>query len=246
MRGSRWVSTAPHHLITPLESLGDEHWQRLAPVLDHAAVYVDIDDRFDVSLPDRVAYMPAVAPTHVFVVGGRGVLIAEVAEIEVVKPCALEAAGAVGVQLGAAHWATVDAAAQERMLSRIWCHGSACMLGVARAAYEHALRYTQEREAFGRVIAHHQSIAFLLAELRVALDASRLLLHRAALCGDHVAAAQAFIECAEAALKISDAGVQLLGGHGYVKDHPVEKYYREARTLSLLYGGRDGAQVMSA
>jgi alkylation response protein AidB-like acyl-CoA dehydrogenase len=116
-----------------------------------------------------------------------------------------------------------------------------------RASAEFAREYALRRVAFGRPIAHHQALAFLLADLRSAVDGARLLVHEAAGRLDRgedaaEACATAFVEAAEQALFVTPNGVQVLGGHGFMQDYPVEKYMRDARALSLLFGGADAAR----
>ena len=104
--------------------------------------------------------------------------------------------------------------------------------------------------AFGRPIAHHQALAFLITDMRMAVDGARLLVHEAAwwvdasLPADGVAAS-AFLECADAAGFVGPNGVQILGGHGFMQDHPVEKYMREIRALGLVLGGGDAARELA-
>jgi alkylation response protein AidB-like acyl-CoA dehydrogenase len=113
-------------------------------------------------------------------------------------------------------------------------------LGLARAAVEYAAAYARERTAFGRPIGAFQGISFMIADRATDLDAARLLCWEAgwaldaarpgadrlvmAACGQAVAAAVA----------ASDDAVQVLGGHGYMRDHPVELWYRDAMTLATL------------
>ena len=132
--------------------------------------------------------------------------------------------------------------------SRAWARSrlyvASLQLGVMRAACEFSRAYAQEREAFGRPIAHHQALAFLIIDMNMALEGARLLVHEAAWRADRglpVAgeAAAALVECIEAARFIGPNGVQILGGHGFVQDYPVEKHMREARALGLLAGGLD-------
>ena len=115
-----------------------------------------------------------------------------------------------------------------------------------RAACEFSAAYAQERQAFGRPIGHHQALAFLITDMRMALDGARLLVHEAAWRVDRglpcaAEAASAWAECIEASRLIGPAGVQLLGGHGFMADYPVEKHMREARALGLVLGGFDAA-----
>jgi alkylation response protein AidB-like acyl-CoA dehydrogenase len=116
---------------------------------------------------------------------------------------------------------------------------AAMHLGVARAAHAYALQYTQERVAFGKPVAHFQAVAFMLADEAMLVDAARWSIWRGAwaLDGDKADAAQAvghaLVNAYEIATRLVDDGVQLLGGAGYVFDHPVEKWMRDQKTLSL-------------
>jgi alkylation response protein AidB-like acyl-CoA dehydrogenase len=126
-------------------------------------------------------------------------------------------------------------------------HVGALLLGVLRQAVEYAQRYALERVAFGKPIAHHQALAFLITDMRSGVDGARLLLHEAAFRAERglpceAAAAAAFVELVELSRFVGPAGVQILGGHGFMQDHPVEKYMREARALGLLLGGVDRAR----
>jgi alkylation response protein AidB-like acyl-CoA dehydrogenase len=114
-----------------------------------------------------------------------------------------------------------------------------------------------DRVAFGRPIAHHQALAFLLIDMNTAVAGTRLLIQEAAWRADDAgytasrpakaaalceAAATAFAEAAEQGAFIGPNGVQVLGGLGFMQDYPVEKYMREARSLGLFYGGLDAAR----
>jgi alkylation response protein AidB-like acyl-CoA dehydrogenase len=106
---------------------------------------------------------------------------------------------------------------------------------------DYAIPYAKERKAFGEFIAQKQAIAFMLSSMRVETDAMRWLTWKAAsqLEQGQVAtrAAQfAHAYAAEHAMKIADDGLQVLGGHGFIREHPVELWYRSARTLSVLEG----------
>ncbi len=114
-------------------------------------------------------------------------------------------------------------------------------VGVARASYEYALDYAKERYAFGEPIASRQSIAFMLAESAMEVDGMRMLAWRVAWRLDRNEdatreAALAKMYCAEQTMKIVDYGVQILGGHGYIREHPVEMWFRNGRGFSTLEG----------
>jgi alkylation response protein AidB-like acyl-CoA dehydrogenase len=118
---------------------------------------------------------------------------------------------------------------------------SALGVGLARAAYEYAREYAKERVAFGEPIAHRQSIAFMLAEMAIDIDATRLMVWEAAwkLDKGQNATHDAYLAAryaADVSLKVTDGAVQVLGGHGYIREHPVELWLRNARSLSTLLG----------
>ena len=161
-------------------------------------------------------------------------------------PCALHAAGSSTLTLNAPVDDTLGPSDHQwkRMIARLRLYAASLQLGIATASLTHASEYTQQRIAFGRPIAHHQGVAFLIAELATEIDAARLACWRAAWTleqdGDPTeAAAAALITANNIATKAGLEGVQLLGGHGYMKDHPVEKWMRESRTLAQLWGGND-------
>jgi alkylation response protein AidB-like acyl-CoA dehydrogenase len=117
---------------------------------------------------------------------------------------------------------------------------SARAVGTARAAFEYAVRYATERQTFGKPIAEHQGVAFMLADMGIAVDAARYLVWHAAWAIDsnlsdlaeHVHGAAAF--ATEATVRVTTDAVQVLGGHGYIQDHPVEMWMRDARTIANL------------
>jgi len=162
----------------------------------------------------------------------------------------LRAAGASEVAIEAAPvrawW--VDPGGARRALARARLDVAALLVGVARAAAEFSREYALGRVAFGRPIAHHQALAFLIADMASAVDGARLLVHDAALRldggpdGAVGACAAAFVEASEQALFVTPNAVQILGGHGFMQDYPVEKWMREARALGLLHGGVDAAR----
>ena len=139
-----------------------------------------------------------------------------------------------------------DASGMDRARARARLYAASLLLGVMRHACEFSRSYALEREAFGRPIAHHQALAFLITDMQMALDGARLLVHEAAWRleakrGGVGEAAAAFAQCIEVSRLIGPAGVQILGGHGFMADYPMEKTMREARALGLLFGGYDAA-----
>lgn len=123
--------------------------------------------------------------------------------------------------------------------SRVGLGGLA--VGLARSAHAYAMNYAKERQAFGRAIAQFQSIAFMLAEMAWEVDAARLMVLEAAWNLDKgndslSQSALAKIYTDEMALMVADRSVQILGGHGYIREHPVEGFLRNARAFVLING----------
>lgn len=124
-------------------------------------------------------------------------------------------------------------------LSRIaWC---ALALGTSQAVLDYVTPYVKERKAFGEPVAHRQSVAFMVANIGIELEGMRLATYRAASRAeqglDHareVAIARRL--CSEYGMRIGQDGVQLLGGHGFVKEHPVERWYRDLRAIGVMEG----------
>ncbi len=120
-----------------------------------------------------------------------------------------------------------------------WC---ALSVGCSQAVLDYIVPYVNEREAFGEPISHRQSVAFAVADMAIELDGMRLLTWRAASLAD---ADQPFAEatalarklCADKGMQIGSQGVQLLGGHGFIKEHPAERWYRDLRATGLMEGG---------
>ncbi|MGH8530342.1 MAG: acyl-CoA dehydrogenase family protein [Nevskiales bacterium] len=124
-------------------------------------------------------------------------------------------------------------------LSRIgWC---ALAVGVGQATLDYVIPYVNERVAFGEPISHRQSVAFAIANIGIELEGMRLLTYRAASRAER---GRSFTQetalarrlCADKGMQIGNDGVQLLGGHGYVKEHPVERWYRDLRAAGFMEG----------
>lgn len=115
-------------------------------------------------------------------------------------------------------------------------------IGIAEAAYAASVEYAKTRESFGRKLAEHEAIAFQIADMRVQLDASRLLTYRAALKSEvpgvrfSKESSMAKVYATEAANAIAARAVQIFGGYGYSKEYPVERYYRDARVTTIYEG----------
>jgi alkylation response protein AidB-like acyl-CoA dehydrogenase len=124
-------------------------------------------------------------------------------------------------------------------LSRLgWC---ALAVGTAQAVLDYVIPYVNERVAFGEPVSHRQGVAFKVADIGIELDGMRLVTYRAASRAEQgktyareVALARKL--CADKGMIIGSDGVQLLGGHGFVKEHPVERWYRDLRAVGLMEG----------
>jgi alkylation response protein AidB-like acyl-CoA dehydrogenase len=124
-------------------------------------------------------------------------------------------------------------------LSRIgWC---ALALGTAQAVLDYVIPYVKDRTAFGESISNRQAVAFTVANMAIELDGMRLVSYRAASRADQGLefAREATLArrlCSERGMQIGSDGVQMLGGHGYVKEHPVERWYRDLRAAGVMEG----------
>ncbi len=128
-----------------------------------------------------------------------------------------------------------------RLMSEARIAIAAFGVGLMRAAFDYARDYAKERKAFGMFIAQKQAIAFILADMAIEIDAARLLVWEAASRVDKGddALKESYLAknyVAASALKVADNAVQVLGGHGYVRDHPVEMWLRNARGLAAIDG----------
>jgi alkylation response protein AidB-like acyl-CoA dehydrogenase len=115
-------------------------------------------------------------------------------------------------------------------------------VGIARAAWEFARDYAKERTTFGRPIIEHQGVAFQLADMAMETDAARLLVWRAAWMGrtgqpfNRAEGSMSKLKAGEVAVRVTEQAVQVLGGYGYIKDFPVEKWYRDSKIYTLFEG----------
>jgi acyl-CoA dehydrogenase len=115
-------------------------------------------------------------------------------------------------------------------------------VGIARAAFEFARDYARERTQFGKPIAAQQAIAFKLADMATEIDAARLLVWRASWMTrngtgfPHAEGSMSKLKAGEVAVRVTDEAIQVLGGYGYIRDFPVEKWHRDAKIYSLFEG----------
>lgn len=125
----------------------------------------------------------------------------------------------------------------------------ALSLGIAKGAYEAALKYSKERKQFGKAICEFQGVSFKLADMATEIELSELLLHKAAFgknAGRDITkiSAMAKMYASEACVKIANEAVQIHGGYGYTKDFPVEKFYRDAKLCTIGEGTTEIQKVV--
>ena len=115
-------------------------------------------------------------------------------------------------------------------------------VGIARAAYEYALDYAREREQFGRKIIENQAIAFTLADMKLEIDAARLLVWRASWMGrngipfENAEGSMSKLKAGEVAVWVTERAIQILGGNGYTREYPVERWARDAKIYTIFEG----------
>ena len=123
-------------------------------------------------------------------------------------------------------------------------------VGVARAAYEYALEYAKERTAFGKPIIMNQSIAFMLADMATEIDASRLLVHRAAWLSKNGPGykngegSMSKLKAGRTAVWVTERAIQILGGYGYTREYPVERMHRDAKIFDIFEGTEQIQQLV--
>jgi acyl-CoA dehydrogenase len=125
-------------------------------------------------------------------------------------------------------------------------------VGIARAAYEYALQYALERKQFGKAIIENQSIAFMLADMKTELDAARLLVWRAAWMGrtgktfEAAEGSMSKLKAGRTAVWVTERAIQILGGAGYVDEHPVERWHRDSKIYDIFEGTEQIQQLVIA
>ena len=125
-------------------------------------------------------------------------------------------------------------------------------LGIARAAYEYALEYAKEREQFGRKIIENQAVAFTLARMKLEIDAARLLVWRASWMGrnahrfENAEGSMSKLKAGEVAVWATERAIQILGGNGYTREYPVERWHRDAKIYDIFEGTAEIQQLVIA
>ena len=124
-------------------------------------------------------------------------------------------------------------------------------LGIARAAYEYSLQYAKERVAFGKPIVMHQAIAFKLANMATEIDAARLLIWRAAWMARNGGfkngeGSMSKYKASEVAVRVTEDAIQILGGYGYTREYPVERWHRDAKIHTIFEGTSEIQQLVIA
>src|SRR5712671_3393759 len=125
-------------------------------------------------------------------------------------------------------------------------------LGIARAAYEYSLEYAKERRQFGRPIIENQSIAFALADMKMEIDAARLLVWRASWMGrtgrrfTAAEGSMSKLKAGEVAVWTTERAIQILGGNGYTREYPVERWHRDAKIYDIFEGTAEIQQLVIA
>ena len=124
-------------------------------------------------------------------------------------------------------------------------------LGIARAAYEYSLEYAKEREQFGRKIIDNQAIAFTLARMKLEIDAARLLVWRAVVDGaqpgppfENAEGSMSKLKAGEVAVWVTERAIQILGGNGYTREFPVERWHRDAKIYDIFEGTAEIQQMV--
>src|SRR5688500_6054939 len=126
---------------------------------------------------------------------------------------------------------------------------AAMAVGIARAGYEYALGYAKERHAFGKPIIQNQAIAFMLADMATEIDASRLLIWRAAWLArnggyKNAEGSMSKLKAARTAVWVTERAIQILGGYGYTREYPAERFHRDAKIMDIFEGTEQIQQLV--
>jgi alkylation response protein AidB-like acyl-CoA dehydrogenase len=223
----------PHHLVTRATTSGGEYvlegQKSLVPLAEAAELFLVVAD-----LNGR--------PAAFLVEKGAAGLAVEREPAMGLNAAALGRLKLSGVRVpGSARLGGDAGFDAERLidLARLgWC---ALGLGTGAAMLDYVKTYCRDRVAFGEPIVRRQSVAFMIADMALELDAMRLMVYRAAARAERARpfrreTSLARLQCADKAMQIGTNGVQLLGGHGFIKEHPVELWYRQLRGVGIYEG----------
>jgi acyl-CoA dehydrogenase len=221
----------PNELKTSAKAEGDGY------VLDGVKTYVP----FAAQAEALVVYASLDGATKGFIVPkqAEGLVVSERMKLMGLNALPVYQVTLKGVRIPSANLLAGDFAP---VLAAMRVTNAALAIGVAKASFEYSRDYAKERDAFGVKIAQKQAIAFMLAEMATEIEAARLLVWQAAWkldAGKDDAAIDAYLAAtgaADMAMLVTDRGVQILGGHGYIRDHPVEKFMREGRGFATFTG----------
>ena len=233
------MTFSPWNLATTAERSGDRY------VLNGVKCMVPLADRAEhllVFATTAKGAGPSAVEAFILDRDAKGLTVGERGEYIGLNPLPLHQVTLAGCQVDASRRIGGERGINyTRILNLSRAMLCAMAVGVARASFEYARDYAKERVAFGEPIASRQSIAFMLAEAATEVDAMRLLAWRAAWRLDRREdatrdATLAKNYCAEKAMFVVDYGVQVLGGHGYIREHPVEMWFRNGRAFAALEG----------
>lgn len=243
------------HLIQSIDADKDTKTKFKEEVMHNPwGIYIDFDGNFSVRNQKFSGKAWAVLGKNISkfaLIKGDEFFIFDEFDIVSKKPLALDAVGLNEVNLENSSPLYSSRINYKRFISVIRVYLTAILSGILRASFEYASQYAVEREAFGKKIAHHQGLAFALSDFSISVSIADLCAWRSAWSLDsgqenfEQICADSFSYTAELAEKFTVWGVQILGGHGFVKDHMVEKWMREAKAISLLFGGKYYADLDS-
>ena len=227
--------------------------ERLAELVDEPALGVAVDG--DAWCLSGATAVPVTAGTDLLVVAiaadalavldGTGLVVGEPIVTLGLRGLAPRTVTLGGLRVGAE--ALVTGATGSARARRAAALGvAATAVGLAQAAFEAALRYSQQRSTFGRPIAQHQAVQLKLADMATSITAARLLTYDAAATSDGVRAGLAKILASETACAVTLEAMRIHGGYGYTTEFPVERYYRDAAHLPAALGGNERERVTAA
>ena len=220
-RGDNWVLSGRKSLVP------------LAEMTDTLVVAARTQKGPRLFLVDR--HCPGVQTKRCHAMGLRSAALGDIVfkDVKVPQSAIVGGADAVG---------EAGAKAYRQMVDRANVAWAALAVGGCQAVLDYVIPYANERHAFGEPISHRQAVAFMIADIAIELESMRMLTYRAAARLDAGLDCQreaylARVLASEKAMKIGTDGVQLLGGAGFVKDHPVERWYRHLRAIGAMHGG---------